>query len=128
MNRLYAGVLLAGLLSLIAACEGKIGVPPSSASCDLTISPTAQTAPRAGGGFRAMVTSACTWTATAEAPWITISAAQGVNDGPVTYTVQPNPREEVRQGRVRVSDQILVVTQMGVEEPTPPPAPITSTD
>ena len=96
MNRLSAGVLLAGMLSLIAACEGKIGVPPSSASCDLTISPAAQTAPRAGGSFRATVTSACTWTATAEVPWITISAAQGVGDGPVGYTIQPNPREEVR--------------------------------
>ena len=110
MNRLYAGVLLAGLLSLIAACEGKTGIPPSSA-CDLTINPGSQTAPPAGGSFRTTVTSACTWTATAADSWIAVDAGRGNGSGAVTYTVQPNADEFARQGLVRIGELSLVVTQ-----------------
>src|ERR1051325_11441308 len=127
MTRLTAGVTLAGMLSLIAACEGTIGTPPlpTSASCDLAINPASQTAPRSGGTFVAALTGSCAWTAATQDSWIVLDAAQGKGGGSVSYTVQPNTGVNPRQGRVRISELDLLVTQAGPEsEPTPaPPAP-----
>src|ERR1700752_2691574 len=89
MNRVSAGLLLAGLLSLVAACEGKTGISPSS-SCDLTINPGSQTAPPGGGSFRTAVTTACAWTAASDDGWIAVDTSRGSGVGTVTYTVRPN--------------------------------------
>jgi outer membrane biosynthesis protein TonB len=123
MNRVSAGLLLAGLLSLVAACEGKTGIPPSS-SCDLTINPGAQTAPPGGGSFRTAVTSACAWTAASDDAWIAVDTSRGSGVGTVTYAVRPNVDAFDRQGRVRIGELVLVVTQ-GAGDPTlaAPPSP-----
>src|SRR5262245_1553182 len=124
MNRISAGVFLAGVLSLLAACGSTTGVRPSSASCDLTINPGSQSAPPAGGSFRAAVASTCAWTATTNDSWIAIGNGQGSGAGSFTYTVLPNRGETVRRGRVSVAELALVVTQEAAQpEEVPPPAP-----
>src|SRR5437762_828729 len=128
MNRVTAGVVLAGLLSSIAACEGRVSVPPlpTSASCDLAVNPSTQAVPRSGGSFRTALTGTCAWTATTNDSWIAIGTAQGSGTGSVTYTVQPNTGDDIRQGRVRISELDLLVTQAGAEASPIPPSPAPS--
>ena len=57
--------------------------------------------------------SGCTWTATSNASWLTItSGASGTGSGDVTYSVAANSGG-VRTGTLTIADQTLTVTQQG---------------
>ncbi|HEX7085028.1 MAG TPA: BACON domain-containing carbohydrate-binding protein [Vicinamibacterales bacterium] len=64
--------------------------------------------------------SACGWTATSGAPWLTItSGASGTGDGQVTYSVAPNTSADDREGTLTIAGLTVAISQDGV-----PPAPI----
>jgi hypothetical protein len=85
-------------------------------ACASSISPTSR---EVGAGVhteqtvRVTTISACAWTATSNASWLTItSGASGTGTGLVTYDVAANPGA-VRTGTLTIADQTLTVTQAG---------------
>jgi len=62
-----------------------------------------------------MVTSPCNWTTTSDNAWITVDYGDGVGVGSVTYTVQPNPGVNARQGALHIDDQPLAIMQGGID-------------
>lgn len=89
------------------------------APCTYSISPTSQTMPVLGGAGTVTVTttSACTWTATSNAPWLTItSGASGTGNGTVGFTAAVNIAG-ARSGTLTIAGQTFTVTQDAVIGP-----------
>jgi hypothetical protein len=85
-------------------------VPP----CTYSITPTSQTVPATGGTGTVGVTAAtgCTWTASSNATWLTItSGASGSGDGTVGFTAAGNVGTAPRTGTLTVAGQTFTVTQ-----------------
>ena len=54
----------------------------------------------------------CPWMATSSVDWITItSAASGLGDGTISYSVAANPSPTARSGTITVADKTFTVTQ-----------------
>ena len=131
-----AGLLLliatTGVLVQIVACGGNAGraeipiAPSTLAGCEHTLNPSSQNAPASGGTFRVNVNTGqgCDWTAIAETAWISVTRGAGSGSGSADYTVAPNDTGSTRQGRVRIGDLAVAVTQPAAESSAPPsPAP-----
>jgi hypothetical protein len=85
-----------------------------SAACSFTVSPTTQTVVSAGGPASTAVTTAagCTWTATSNAAWITItSGSSGSGNGTVNYSSAANTTTAQRTGTLTVAGKTVTVTQ-----------------
>jgi hypothetical protein len=96
--------------------------PKSGVSCTYTLSPTSNTYYSAEGGsgiyagsFSVTASgSACSWSATSDSAWITITSGNsGTGNGTGTYTVSPNSAIAGRTGTIKVGDQSFTVTQDG---------------
>ena len=98
------------------AVAGQTFTVNQAGSCCATINPTSQSAPVAGGaGNQVAVTIAggCAWTATSNAPWITINnGASGSGNGSVSFTVAANGGA-ARSGTITVAGQTFTVNQAG---------------
>ena len=84
-----------------------------AADCSgLTLNPTsANVASYGGSGSVAVTSSGCAWTATSNAPWITVtSGASGTGNGTVGYNVQTNSGP-ARSGTISVSGQTFTINQ-----------------
>lgn len=87
--------------------------------CQYTLAPPNVTfTPIGGMGIVSVNASSndqsCTWNATSNAPWITITGANsGTGSGTVTYTVAPNvdPAISMRTGTLSIAGQTFTVTQ-----------------
>jgi hypothetical protein len=89
------------------------------APCTYAISPTSQTMPVLGGAGTVTVTttSACAWTASSNAPWLTItSGASGTGNGTVGFTAAVNIAGS-RSGTLTIAGQTFTVTQDAVIGP-----------
>lgn len=86
--------------------------------CSVSISPASGTAAFGGdsGTVTVSATAAnCPWTATSNAPWLTItSGASGTGNGTVTYAAAANTSADPRTGSITVAGQNFTVTQTGV--------------
>jgi len=90
-------------------------VVPSGQGCSFVVSPTAQSAPAAGGSFSATVAAAptCAWTAGSNASFIGItSGASGTGSGTVTFSVAANDGA-ARTGTLTIAGQAVTVSQAG---------------
>jgi uncharacterized repeat protein (TIGR03803 family) len=100
-------------------------------TCSFSIDPTNETfVPVVGSNSVAVATdSLCSWTATSNDGWITITSAQStLGNGVVTYTVSPNPNLSGRVGTMTVAGQTFTVSQAGNTAPQVsivPVAPVT---
>jgi hypothetical protein len=95
--------------------------PPQPEPCAYTVAPTTHSAGAAGGQASSTVTAAsgCTWTATSQAAWITITqGASGAGSGTVQFTIAANTGA-ARTGTITVAGQTVTVSQ---EAALPPPA------
>ncbi|MBI1760580.1 MAG: BACON domain-containing protein [Acidobacteria bacterium] len=93
----------------------------------LTISPTTQSFTATGGSGSVAVTAqgGCTWTATSNAGFLTITAgSSGAGNGTVSFSVAPNTSQNARTGTLSVGGQSFTVTQSG-ENPVPALAGLT---
>jgi uncharacterized protein (TIGR03437 family) len=82
--------------------------------CAYSIAPTSQPFEASGGtgSVNVATTSACSWTATSNANWLTItSGASGSGNGAVSYSVAANPNITARTGTLTVAGQTFTVTQ-----------------
>lgn len=92
------------------------------APCRYEIAPASQNVVVGGGSgsITVMTASECSWTATAEVGWITLtSSATGTGGGRVSFTVAPN-QSVARTGTIAIANQRPTVTQAGVSIPAPP--------
>lgn len=81
--------------------------------CAFAINPSQESVPAAGGSGRVNVTSSdgCGWTASSNAPWITIAAgASGTGNGAVQYSAAPTSGPS-RSGTITVAGQTFTVNQ-----------------
>jgi uncharacterized repeat protein (TIGR01451 family) len=58
---------------------------------------------------------ACTWTATTNVPWITITQASGTGPGIVLYNIAANPSQFSRTGAIFINGRRFLVTQAGTQ-------------
>ena len=95
-------------------------------SCSFSIAPLGKQFPSGGGTGTVNVTttSACSWLASSNAPWISItSGTTGSGNGTVTYSVAPNT-SAARSGTMLIAGQIFQVNE---DVGTAPPGPLAIT-
>lgn len=87
-----------------------------AAPCAFSVNQTAQSFTAAGGQNSVTVTtgSTCTWSASADSPWITVSSASRTGSGSITYTVASQSLGTPRSGRLTVAGQTVRIDQAGV--------------
>jgi hypothetical protein len=84
----------------------------TAGACSFAVSPTAVSAPTAGGSFTVNVTTdaSCNWTAASQSDFITItSGASGTGNGTVTFSVAA--ASGTRTGSLTVAGQTVTVSQ-----------------
>ncbi|MCM3879033.1 MAG: hypothetical protein ND807_02895 [Vicinamibacterales bacterium] len=89
-------------------------VNQSAAACNYGISPASLSAAAAGGSSTTAVTTSsnCTWTATSNASWITVtSGSSGTGNGTTGFTVAANTVTSPRAGTLTVAGQTFTVNQ-----------------
>ncbi|HMG35225.1 MAG TPA: PQQ-dependent sugar dehydrogenase [Blastocatellia bacterium] len=87
-----------------------------TATCVTSLSPTDKTVPAAGGAgsFSVSAGGTCSWSALANAGWITItSGANGTGNGTVSFSVASNPDTTMRQATITVQSLAFTVNQAG---------------
>jgi hypothetical protein len=86
-------------------------------SCSFSISPTSADFPANGGTASVTVTTTtgCSWTATSNAPWITVTNTSIMpTGGTVSYSVAANTGAD-RSGSMTIAGQTFTVNQEGVD-------------
>jgi len=84
--------------------------------CTYSISPVSQSFPASGGTGSVSITtqSGCTWVATSNASWITITLdSSGTGNGTVSYSVSANNGTTQRTGTMTIEGKTFTVTQEG---------------
>ena len=112
-NSRNRSIAIAGLPFMIS--QSTVGAP----NCGATLSPTSRTATGAATTGSVTVTlpsSACGWTATSNASWITLTGGtSGTGSGTVSYSVaeltSSNPSYPSRTGTVTIAQQTFTITQ-----------------
>jgi hypothetical protein len=91
--------------------EQRARVRQEPAPCLIEIAPAALDVSASGEAVSATVTAptGCTWTATTDVSWITVTSS-GSGNGTLSLTVAANSGGQ-RSGTVRVGDQALIITQ-----------------
>jgi BACON domain-containing protein len=87
----------------------------SSPTCSFSLSPSSQSFDSAGGTGTAAIqasSTSCSWTATSNDTWISItSAISGTGNGTVVFQVQPNMTRLARTGTLTIAGQTFTVNQ-----------------
>ena len=91
---------------------------PQTVECTYSLTSETDSFDSEGGSGSASVTApeGCGWTASSSDDWITISPeASGSGDGPISFTVEANMSALPRSGSIMVEDQVLSISQTGVD-------------
>ena len=86
------------------------------ATCNFTLTPPNATFVSTGGPGNVSITTTpeCSWTATSNSPWITItSAASGQGSGSISYNVAPNTQGNQLNGSITIGTQTFSVSEFG---------------
>ena len=68
------------------------------------------------GSVGVLSPSGCGWSASSGDSWITLaSASQGEGDGFISFSVDANSATQPRSGTMTIEDQVLTITQSGIE-------------
>jgi len=98
-------------VSVANTSSGSSGSP----TCSFSLSPSSQSFDSAGGTGTAAIqasSTTCSWTATSNDTWITItSAISGTGNGAVVFQVQPNMTRLARTGTLTIAGQTFTVNQ-----------------
>jgi len=88
-------------------------------TCTYSISPASRSFDASGGasGISVSTTAGCTWTATSNTSWISITSGDsGTGSGTVNYSVSANTATSLRTGTMTIANQLFTVTQEGIVE------------
>src|SRR4051812_42004891 len=110
-----ASLTVAGDAITVSQTDAAGTTPPPvpTPSCTYAILPTGQTIVAAGGTGSIAVTagSTCSWTASANVPWITITSGdKGTGPGTVAFTVSTNSGAS-RSGVISAAGETFIVSQ-----------------
>jgi Putative binding domain, N-terminal/Viral BACON domain len=97
--------------------------PPPPTICSVSVTPKDISSPASGTGGSVSVSTAssCTWSASSNASWISLTGATiGTGDGIVTFGVAANSGA-ARSGSLKIGNQTVVVSQAGTPVPVPVP-------
>ena len=85
----------------------------SGTTCSYNLQTSTGTAPGSGGSGAVGVVApgACTWNATSNASWLSVSSYGGVGSSDAAFTAQPNPDTSPRTGTLTVAGHTFTVTQ-----------------
>jgi hypothetical protein len=110
---LRAGLL--GTLGAALACDSAtISVTgPSGEKCEISVTNNSPELPASGGdGSLTIATSRdCTWSASADAAWVSLAATSGQGPATVNYSVLPNSDGTARRSRIVVARREVDVAQ-----------------
>src|SRR4051812_23104650 len=86
---------------------------PSGEKCEISVTNNTAELPASGGtGTLTVATSRdCTWSASTDAPWITLTTTSGQGAASVSYSVLPNPNGTARRSRIVVAQHDVDVSQ-----------------
>src|SRR3989442_2636300 len=87
------------------------------ATCSYSLSIASQSFDAAGGNgsFNVGTNSGCSWTATSNVNWISItSGGSGSNNGTISYSVAANPNSVSRTGTITIQGRVFTIYQDGV--------------
>jgi hypothetical protein len=113
---------LAVAFCLAAACGGGDSpVSPTPVTCTYAVPTATLDVPSAGQTFVLKVDtgSACAWTATPSAPWITVVPSSGSGGADVTVTVAANDATAERTAQIAIGGQTVPVRQAARATTTP---------
>jgi len=104
---------------LISNNIGELGHAVGPCDYQLSPSPSQLHPDDASGSVSVSVQDWCTWSATTESDWLSLTSGEsGVGDGVVSFEVAENPSPEPRTATIEVGDRQVQVTQQGA---VPPP-------
>ena len=108
-----AGFVVLLLFASGCSSSSETSVAAPTPRCGVSITNNTSTIPAAGGNgsLTVNIERECSWSARAEAPWITLSGAEGQGAATLTYTVAPNPIGTARRGGIVVGEQRAEVAQ-----------------
>jgi hypothetical protein len=88
---------------------------PPSPNCDYSLAPTSASFGSSGGTGAVSVSTGggCSWTATSNVGWISITSGNGTGTGTARYSVDANAASNSRSGVVTIAGQAFTVTQSG---------------
>jgi len=96
----------------IAVGDASFTLTQAAANCSFVLSPPSASVSSAIAQGAFAVTTACEWTAVAEASWLSVtSGASGSGNGSVSYVVAANNANQPRTGNIKVSGRLFSVTQ-----------------
>jgi hypothetical protein len=99
-----------------ATIAGRTVTVNQDTGCTFAIAPSSQDVGQAGGigAFTVTTNAGCTWTASSDAPWITLTAgAAGSGSGSVQFGVVANMAHVPRSGTITAAGQVFTVNQAG---------------
>ncbi len=103
--------------TLVAACGGSTAVTeltgPDTVRCQTAVSAPPSAIPAAGNRVTLTVIAAreCTWTASSETSWASVSPSSGQGEAPITVNVSANPAGNARTAVIFVNDNRLSLAQ-----------------
>jgi hypothetical protein len=117
--RTVLAVALALAAGLATGCSSaSTSTDPSPVKCQVSLDPAASSVDPAGASGSVTVTAQpeCTWTASADAPWITITSTppSGQGSGKVDYRAAANTGTAARHGNIAVNGQRAGLDQGGL--------------
>jgi uncharacterized protein (TIGR03437 family) len=93
---------------------GTFTVIQAAQTCTYSLQPQTDTIGGSGGSgsFSLLTNAACSWTATASDPWVTITSnSSGAGNGNIAYTVAPNPTNGTRTATIAVGTATFTITE-----------------
>lgn len=90
-----------------------VTVKTADAQCTSTVTPGTVSVSSIGSNSALSVITgqSCSWTATSDVSWVTVTFATGVGLGQVQFTVAANPTTASRSGTLTVAGHVVTVTQ-----------------
>lgn len=112
----------------LSVAERQLPVTQQPAPCNFEVGDLPSTFGNQGGEAQVDVRthSACRWTASADAPWVSVSPSSGTGDGRVTVVMAANGGTSSRLVTVTIADERRSVTQFAAPAPAPTPTPAPS--
>lgn len=109
----------------IAVSDATLQLNQAAAPCPFTVSPTSGSIGSAAGQLTVQLSTlaGCAWSATTDAPWLTIIAgASGNGNGAIGMSVAANTGA-ARTAHMAAGDVLFTMTQSAAAAPPPAPAP-----
>jgi all-beta uncharacterized protein/BACON domain-containing protein len=108
-------------VALLATACGALGcgstttsvTAPSGEKCEISVTNNPSELPASGGtGTLTVATSRdCTWSASTDAPWVSLAATSGQGAATVNYSVLPNPNGTPRRSQIVIAQHNVDVAQ-----------------